>query len=120
MSRDKLSLHVGSLDDMGRRFADAWRKAERGERVQSRNLTFVDLPTLVSVLSPKRLDLLKTLRASGASSIRALATALHRDYKSVHQDVSQLIAAGLIERKARDSVVVTWRKVRAEMDLEAA
>ena len=49
-----------------------------------------------------------------------MAALLNRDYKSVHRDVDTLIAASLITREARDRVSVTWDKVVAELDLEAA
>ena len=117
---DKLTVHAGSLDDMGRRFVSAWRKAESGEAFERDHITFVDLPTLLAKLSPKRLELLKALRASGPLSVRALAARVDRDYKSVHQDVSQLIAIELITREAADRVAVPWNTVHAELDLTAA
>jgi len=36
-----LKVHVGdTVEDMGRRFSDAWRRAERGEQVNERHLSF--------------------------------------------------------------------------------
>jgi predicted transcriptional regulator len=117
---DTITLHVGSLDNMGRRFVSAWKKAEAGETIDRENITFIDLPSLLSKLSPKRLEVLKALKASGPSSVRALAALMQRDYKSVHQDVAQLIDAELITRQSADRVAVTWSKVHAELDLTAA
>ena len=38
-------LHVGSVEEMGKRFVDAWRRLERGEKVRETHLTFFDLET---------------------------------------------------------------------------
>ena len=120
MKSKRIDLHIGDVEDMGDRFIAAWKAAEAGHAVTRDHVTFLSLESFVSILSPKRLALLKALRASGASSVRALAAHLARDYKSVHQDVALLADAGLITRQARDRVAVTWDRVRAEMDLRAA
>ena len=49
-------------------------------------------------MSPKRLALLRHLHGRPAKSVRALALALGRDYRRVHQDVEALAEAGLLER----------------------
>ena len=91
-------LHVGSVEEMGKRFVDAWRRLERGEKVRETHLTFFDLETMMATLSPKRLALLKHVRRHPASSVSDLAKTLGRDYKRVHADVSALVQAGLIVR----------------------
>jgi predicted transcriptional regulator len=72
------------------------------------------------VLTPNRWALLRALRASGASSIRALSKALDRDYRGVHADVMALIDAGLIERNDSGEISVPWSRVTAEMAVEVA
>jgi predicted transcriptional regulator len=120
MTNAKLTIHIGSLNDMGQRFVRSWHSAKEGEALSCEHITFLDLPSLLSKLSPKRLELLKALSASGPSSVRALALLMQRDYKSVHQDVAQLIAVDLITRQSADRVAVTWTTVHAELDLRAA
>jgi hypothetical protein len=39
----RLHVHVGGLRDMGRRFVDAWHRAEQGERFSETHVTFLDL-----------------------------------------------------------------------------
>ena len=63
------------------------------------------------------LELLRALRASGPSSIRALSIALARDYKSVHTDGGLLADAGLIKRNKDGSISAPWDKVQAELRL---
>ena len=54
-----VKLHVGSVDEMGKRFVDAWHRSERGEKVEEAHLTFLGLEAMRSALTPRRLDLLR-------------------------------------------------------------
>jgi len=95
----KLEIHVGEgMAEMGRRFVSAWRRAEAGEPVEERHLTFASLQDAAHVLSPRRLELLREIHRRPARSVRQLAEALGRDYKNVHADVGTLLAAGLLDR----------------------
>jgi predicted transcriptional regulator len=96
------------------------RALDRGDSIAPQaHLSFPDMETLLTVLTPKRFSLLRTLRQTGPSSIRALAAALGRDYKAVHGDVTALIANGLIERQAADRIAVLWDSVHADFRLAA-
>lgn len=98
MSKE-LQVHVGeTLDDFGARAIDAWRRIKRGEDVHEKHVSFADWETMVRVLSPKRLGLLRHLHKHPAKNIRILAQALGRDYRRVHEDVEALEAAGLLDR----------------------
>jgi len=99
MSKGKVQVHVGdALEDIGARAIDAWHRMERGEAVNEKHVSFEDWETMVRVLSPKRLALLRHVHQHPARNIRALAQALGRDYRRVHEDVEALEAAGLLER----------------------
>src|SRR3954467_6116425 len=98
MSELKIHVH-NTLDDMGARFVDAWRRAERGETVQERHLSFNSFETLARTRRPRGLELLRPVHRTPAASIAALARAVGRDYKRVHEDVQALAVAGLIERE---------------------
>ncbi len=97
-----VAIHVGeTLEQVGARFVDGWRRAERGQLTQANaelHVGFESWEGLVRVLSPKRLELLRHLHRTPAKSIRALAGALGRDYRRVHDDVEALEQAGLLER----------------------
>ena len=105
-------VHVGdSLDAIGKRVVDAWHRAERGELTGDTaevHIGFETGETMVRTLSPKRLELLRHVHRTPAKSIRALALALNRDYRRVHEDVEALEAAGLLDRDSDG--------VRAEYD----
>ncbi len=119
MNDKQVNIHIGSVEDMGARFVEAWHAAEQGETVARDHVTFVSLEAFVSAMSPKRLALIQYLRRAGAMSVRKLAAAVARDYKSVHGDVALLVAAGLIVREAKDQVAVHWDHVHADMRLAA-
>ena len=90
----------GSLEEAAKRLVDAWHRAERGGKVAPRdNVTFVTWSALSAAMTDKRHALLRHLRAHPAPSVRALARALKRDYKRVHEDVRALESVGLVERK---------------------
>lgn len=116
MASRTVNLHVDSLEAMGARFVDAWKRAEKGEQFEERHVT-LDLQALLALLSPKRLELLRHVhRAGGAASIHALSKTLGRDYKRVHTDVKALQAAGLLTLED-GQIVAPFDAVRTEVTL---
>jgi predicted transcriptional regulator len=109
----------GSLVDAAARVANAWRRAERGERVEAEdNVTFVSWSALASHMTDKRYELLRRLHRQPAESIRALARDLGRDFKRVHEDVKALEEVGLIERE--DGLLrADYDEIRASIRLDA-
>ena len=115
-------IRIGVSDSVstGRHFIDAWKRAERGEKVKAEQwLNFENLETLLRTLTPGRWGLLKTLRINGPMSIRGLASRVRRDYKNVHTDVQRLEHIGLIARTQDDKMEVPWDIVEARLDLAA-
>jgi predicted transcriptional regulator len=101
MSKTTVQIHVGEgIDDVAARFLDGWNRMARGEDVRERHVSFATWETFVGVMTPKRLALLRHVHREPARNIRALAQALGRDYRRVHEDVEALVAAGLLERDA--------------------
>jgi predicted transcriptional regulator len=98
MNTDQVQVHLGeTIEDAGARFVDAWQRMERGEEVSEKHISFQDWETMIRVLSPKRLELLRHLHRHPAKNIRALSQALNRNYRRVHEDVAALEAAGLLD-----------------------
>ena len=112
----RVKVNVGTLDEMGQRFVNAWHRVERGEKVRERHLTFPDLPAMLNALSPKRLELLRAVHEHPARSVKALAERLGRDYKRVHEDVETLTASGLLHRE-NGNVSAPYDAITAEMRL---
>lgn len=98
----------GALRDDLAAFKEAWRRAEAGDLRHERILSFESWEGLASVLTGERYRLLRHLHAHPEKSVNALAQALRRQYRRVHEDVTILEKVGLIER--------TDREVRATVD----
>jgi len=115
-------IHIGLSDSTSTAmdFIDAWKRAERGEKVETRQrLNFENIETLLKALTPGRWTLLKTLRTNSPMSIRALAKTLARDYKNVHKDVRHLESIGLICRTKDNKMEVPWDIIEAQLKLAA-
>ena len=112
----RVKIHVGTLKDMGQRFVSAWHRLDRGEKVRERHVTFPDLPSMLNALTPKRLELLRDVHREPASSVKALAARLGRDYKRVYEDVETLAASGLLKRED-GRVSAPYDAITAEMRL---
>jgi predicted transcriptional regulator len=116
----EMQLHIGDgLDDIGRRFVDAWHRADAGELTEEnteRHLGFENFATFTRIMTPRRLELLRHVHRCPARSIRALAIALGRDYRRVHEDVDALVNAGLLDRDER-GIHADYDTVRMEATL---
>jgi predicted transcriptional regulator len=112
----KIQISVGTLADMGSRFASAWNRAADGEVVDETHITFLDVQSMLTALSPRRLELLRHVRQHGAGNVRELAEAIGRDYKNVHQDVETLLTAGLLLRDGR-KLTAPWDELQASVSL---
>ena len=101
---------------VGAGFLDAWERAERGEVIRERVLSFESWDGLASVMTSERYRLLRHLHSHPEPSVSALARALGRQYRRVHADVAALEGAGLVER-ADSEVRATTDTIQAEIRL---
>lgn len=116
----KIQIGVGDSTCTASDFIDAWKRAEHGKKVETRQqLNFENIETLLKALTPGRWTLLKTLHTNGSMSIRALAKALGRDYKNVHQDVQRLESVDLIGRTQDNKIEMPWDIIEAHLRLAA-
>lgn len=76
--------------------------------------------SLFRVLTPKRWELIECLQKSGSLGVRALARALGRDVKRVHEDAQAVLACGLIEKTAEGKLCVPFVEIRADFVMKAA
>ncbi len=98
----------GSLKE----FARAYERASRGEEVERDTIGVSSLKELQTLLSPKRLELLKVIKEHKPRSIKELAQMVKRDVRNVHRDLVILEAVGLVELEKRG------KEVRPVMDYE--
>lgn len=113
----ELKIQVGgSLAEELAAFTRAWKRVERGDQQQERVLSFESWDGLGSLLTGERYRLLRHVHAHPEKSVNALARALHRQYRRVHEDVTLLERAGLIERSGGE-VRATADKLNAVVKL---
>ncbi|AYD00390.1 transcriptional regulator [Neorhizobium sp. NCHU2750] len=86
---------------------------------QEHIFSFSSPEQLFSVLTPKRWALVEMLQTIGSSTYRALATALGRDLKRVHEDVVPLIEWGFIEVNDEGRIHVPYDVIRVDFDLRS-
>ncbi len=105
--------HEVVAQEMRTRFVKAWKTDE----YQGEFFDFESPAALFRVLTPKRWELLETLQAEGPMGMRALARALERDVRRVHDDAHALIGAGLIEKDENGKLVVPFLEIHADFVL---
>ena len=90
------------------------RRVEGAGKPGDRTYSFDSIPTLFRTLSPKRWELVAKLQEVGPCSVRALARALDRDVKRVHEDAALLLERRLIKRTEDNKLVVPYDEVRID------
>jgi predicted transcriptional regulator len=111
-----LRIRIETLDEV-RSAVVAAAASGRGEA--DAGLSFASYDLMHRVLSPKRLEIVRSMNAQGPLSIREVARRVGRDFKGVHTDVTALLAAGIIDRDAA-GVVFPYDAIRVEFDIAAA
>ena len=93
------SIRIQSLDDALAETSRVWRAAESGKRGRaSVGIGFASYEDMHRILTPKRLEIVRTLAGNAPMSIREIARRVERDFKGVHSDVVALANAGVISR----------------------
>jgi predicted transcriptional regulator len=118
--KKNIRIEIKNEKESAHDFIDAWHMAEKGKspKTPTNRIVFQNLETLLSTLTPRRLDLLRVMHNKGNMSIRALAATLKRDYKNVYQDIKILENTGLAV-KTGSLFSVPWESIVAEFKLAA-
>lgn len=120
MSKQRIHVGTESAERGFKRFKDAWHRAEQDKLTETEvHLNYKDLPMLLAILTPRRLEILKVLRQQGPLSVRALALKVDRNYKNVHTDMRELETAGLLERTEEGTLHAPWDVIDAHLSLVA-
>ncbi len=120
MSKQIINVGVGDVEQSFDRIISAWNDAQAGNVKEPENhLTFESITGMLSILTPKRLELLRCLRQKGAMSVRALSKILKRDYKNVHTEVKALEKVDLIQRTDNNLLIAPWDVIDAHVSLVA-
>jgi predicted transcriptional regulator len=107
---------AATLRDAGHRAAAAIKTG----KPKGATFAFATAEQLFRTISPKRWELIEHLQAIGPVSLRALARALDRGVRRVHDDVAALIEIGLIERNDDGLLLIAFQTIHIDMRLRAA
>ena len=111
-----LHIRIESEDDNWERVHKLARRIDASEKLRpEEGLTFTDMQTFLTSITPRRLEAAFALNDLGPSSIRALAKAVSRDYKSVYQDVHKLIELGLILKRDDGQIEAPYDRIITDM-----
>jgi len=102
-----------------RRFGEVWRTAAADGKVEP-TIGVGSIEELGSLLSPKRMELLRHVAENPGLSVRALSIALGRDYKNVHTDVVDLEEQHLLERDGDGKLTAPYDEIVIRASLTRA
>lgn len=93
-----LTVRVASSDDAFDDVADRLAAIDRGEEPEPLyRVTFQREKDLQRLLSPKNIELLRTIARESPGSIRELARLVDRDIRQVHDNLRDLETYGLVD-----------------------
>jgi predicted transcriptional regulator len=101
-------------------FAPTWERLERGEAVSPvESIGFESLSEMLSTLTPRRGDLIQTVKRRGPTPISDLAEAVEDHAIPGRTDVGTLVDLGILEIDDRQRVFVTWDEIDLRVPLAA-
>ena len=101
----KIKIGIKDLKSILQDVVETGEAIEQGKRlkpVKEPKIYFTSIEALRKALTPKRLELLRTIKTRKPSSINELARFAKRDIKNVADDLKYLGQIGLIEREETD------------------
>ncbi|HBA89584.1 MAG TPA: hypothetical protein DCZ75_16835 [Geobacter sp.] len=118
----KAIIGIANFRETERNLLAVAARIDKGERLPNADyqLNFASASQLFTELTPKRLELLDTLKRTGPQSVYRLAKTLRRNYSNVHGSVVSLIELGLIAKDANDKVYVPWDDVEIHVSLSGS
>lgn len=97
METKKIQIRVISMEGALEEFVRVFAETEKGivkKRIPT--ISFESFKAFQDVFTPKRLELLCTIRSKKPDSIKNLSEISHRDFKNVYHDVKTLEKIGLV------------------------
>lgn len=118
----KAIIGIANFKDTANQLLAVAARIDKGERLPTADyqLNFATASQLFNELTPKRLELLDTLKRTGPQTVYRLAKMLGRNYSNVHTSVNSLLALGLIARDENDKVYVPWDDVEIHVSLSGS
>ena len=116
----RIEIDVAPPRGVADEFLTAWQNAGDARLPATPRITFETASQMHSVISEKRLALMRAVADTPELNIKALSERLQRDYKNVHADVTMLVELGLLERAADGSLVAPFDEVVIHARIRAA
>jgi predicted transcriptional regulator len=118
MTERILNLKVGEpLEAELERATSTMEALDHGETPTPYFSVSFNVSQLFSVFTPRRWDLLVTLRESGPVSIAELARLAKRDYKNVYHDVERLVEWLAVEKDEEGRVFAPYSEILVDVRL---
>jgi predicted transcriptional regulator len=103
---------------------DALRNAARigfsAKRYRGETLNFETPGAFFSRLTSRRWAMLDALMGEGEVPVRELARRLKRDVKRVHEDATELVNLGLVERTPAGRLICPYADIHMDMHMRRA
>lgn len=119
MSDRILNVKVGARPEENlERAAAVMAALERGEQATPYfGIGFQSAGKMLGVFTPKRWELLATLREGGPMTIAELTRRLGRNYKNVHNDVDKLIEWLAVEKDEQGRIIAPYAEIVVDVKL---
>lgn len=115
---NKLHIEVQPATAALERFGKSLQAVIEGRTPRAYSgIGFENMAQFGEVFSPKRWELIESLKASGPLSIYALAKMLKRHYRNVYKDVDILSEWMVISKDENGKVFVPWDEIDVRMAL---
>lgn len=100
MEIKKIKIGIKTEQEALKEFADTFKKATAGDKLKrKRGVFFENINALRMFITPKRIELIRTIRKKRPQSTYELAQLVGRDVKSVMNDLTALKSLGLVTLK---------------------
>ena len=108
-----LKVRVGENIEVSlARFGETLAAARAGKKVTPQfSIGFRTMAQFGEAFTPKRWELVESLKATGPVTIYGLAKRLGRHYRNVHKDVTALMQWLVIEKDEAGRVFVPWDEI---------
>ena len=108
-----LEVRVGeNVEASLARFGRALATAKAGKKMRPHfGVGFRTMAQFGEAFTPKRWELVESLKAAGPLTIYALAKRLGRHYRNVHKDVTALMQWMVIEKDEAGRIFVPWDEI---------
>jgi predicted transcriptional regulator len=110
-----VTVGVSNMEQTKRRMAAAFRGKQQGA-----HLSFASVELLWKVLTPRRLELIRSMTGKSAMTLRAASRLVGRDVKTTHGDAQALLQAGVLEKDEAGRLVFPYDAVHVDFTITKA